>query len=139
MGVQILRVPTVALATIGIAIIFIQGVPTCHSAFSGQPTPPVNQAESDHRASIARHIIFSGRVQGVGFRNKTRSIASNRKLTGFVRNLKDGTVEMLVQGKTEDVEACLKDIKEFFKENIRETKIGHVLYDSKYADFRVLY
>lgn len=47
---------------------------------------------------IRKHIIFSGNVQGVGFRycayHKARSIG----LTGWVKNKQDGTVEMEVQG-----------------------------------------
>ena len=42
---------------------------------------------------IARRIVFSGRVQGVGFRQTTRSLASGFPVGGFVRNLPDGDVE----------------------------------------------
>ena len=47
---------------------------------------------------VRKHIIFYGRVQGVGFRYY--SVYKSRKLgiTGWVRNLYDGTVEMEVQG-----------------------------------------
>jgi acylphosphatase len=91
------------------------------------------------RVLVSRHIIFSGKVQGVGFRNKASSIATGRQLTGYVRNLADGTVEMLVQGKAKDVDGCIKDIKESFRENIKETKINEVNYESRYTDFRELY
>ena len=47
---------------------------------------------------IAKHIIFKGQVQGVGFRYTTHRVAGRYDVTGFVRNLPDGTVEMLVQG-----------------------------------------
>ncbi|MHC4288506.1 MAG: acylphosphatase, partial [Planctomycetota bacterium] len=42
---------------------------------------------------IAKQIIFKGRVQGVGFRYTTQRAASRYELTGYVRNLPDGTVE----------------------------------------------
>lgn len=45
-----------------------------------------------------RHIIFGGRVQGVGFRYRSYYLARQYKLTGWVQNLWDGTVEMEVQG-----------------------------------------
>ena len=45
-------------------------------------------------------IIVKGRVQGVGFRWSTRSFAEKEKLTGTVRNLNDGTVELVVCGDT---------------------------------------
>lgn len=47
---------------------------------------------------IRQHIIFSGRVQGVGFRWHVSNFARLEGLTGWVRNLDDGSVEMEVQG-----------------------------------------
>ena len=75
---------------------------------------------------IARHITFSGRVQGVGFRFTARRAAERRQLTGYVRNMSNGSVEMLAQGRAEEVDDCIQDIKEYFSGYIRET-IGKVL------------
>ncbi len=47
------------------------------------------------------NIIVSGRVQGVGFRYFTQSIASSLGLTGWVKNLPNGQVEIEVQGDKE--------------------------------------
>ena len=57
---------------------------------------------------IRRHIIFHGRVQGVGFRYTARYIASDLGLSGWVSNLWDGSVEMEVQGKTELIDEMLR-------------------------------
>ncbi len=57
---------------------------------------------------IARHLIIAGRVQGVFFRNSTVAEARKRHLVGWVRNVRDGTVEAFVQGTPEDVEALLQ-------------------------------
>jgi len=48
-------------------------------------------------ADTAKHIVFSGRVQGVGFRFTCHQIARRYELTGFVKNLPDGSVELLIQ------------------------------------------
>ena len=48
---------------------------------------------------IRKHIYFSGRVQGVGFRYQAAYYARSLGLTGWVRNLSDGRVEMEVQGR----------------------------------------
>jgi acylphosphatase len=44
------------------------------------------------------HIIYSGQVQNVGFRYTSRSIAHELGLTGWVRNVPDGTVELVAEG-----------------------------------------
>ncbi|MDR2710258.1 MAG: acylphosphatase [Burkholderiales bacterium] len=54
---------------------------------------------------IARHLIISGRVQGVAFRYSLIVEARQRQLVGWVRNLRDGAVEAVIQGAKEDVEA----------------------------------
>lgn len=57
--------------------------------------------------SIRRHIIFYGRVQGVGFRYYALHKATQLALTGWVRNLPDGSVEMEVQGPEEKIDALI--------------------------------
>jgi acylphosphatase len=56
---------------------------------------------------IARRLTISGRVQGVGFRYALADEARNRKLSGWVRNRRDGSVEALVVGPEADVEAII--------------------------------
>lgn len=88
---------------------------------------------------VARHIIFIGRVQGVGFRFTARRSASRHQLAGFVRNMTDGTVEMLVQGSAEDIADCIRDIKEYFGGYIREAKIEEILPDPQHTDFKITF
>jgi acylphosphatase len=52
---------------------------------------------------VARKLVISGRVQGVGFRWFTQDAASREGVTGWVRNLPDGRVEALVEGDAEAV------------------------------------
>jgi acylphosphatase len=44
-------------------------------------------------------VLVSGRVQGVGYRESVRRIAEAEKVSGWVRNVRDGTVEALLQGE----------------------------------------
>jgi acylphosphatase len=60
----------------------------------------------------ARHVIYEGRVQGVGFRYSTRHIASGFDVTGWVRNLPDGRVEMLAAGAAAEVTDFLQAIRD---------------------------
>ncbi len=88
---------------------------------------------------IAKHIIFIGRVQGVGFRFTVRRAANRRQLTGFVRNLPNGTVEMLAQGRPEDIDDCIQDLKEYFAGYLKETRIEEIPPDPKHTDFKITF
>lgn len=56
---------------------------------------------------IRRHVIVSGRVQGVFFRDSTQREARRLGVDGWVRNLDDGTVEAVFEGGASAVEAML--------------------------------
>lgn len=56
---------------------------------------------------IARRLTIRGRVQGVGFRYALADQARARKLSGWVRNRRDGSVEAIVAGPETDVEALI--------------------------------
>jgi acylphosphatase len=56
---------------------------------------------------IRRRVVVHGRVQGVFFRDTTRSQAAARGAAGWVRNRHDGTVEAVFEGEPEAVEALL--------------------------------
>ncbi len=60
---------------------------------------------------IRKHIYFSGRVQGVGFRFSAAHYARNLGLTGWVRNLSDGRVEMEVQGRESLIAELILSLK----------------------------
>lgn len=53
------------------------------------------------------HLVISGRVQGVFFRANTRREALNLGLMGWVRNLPDGRVEVIVEGEEDKVERLI--------------------------------
>ena len=53
-------------------------------------------------------LLVRGRVQGVGFRDALQQVAERLGVTGWVRNLADGRVESVAQGKPDDVAALLE-------------------------------
>lgn len=87
----------------------------------------------------AKHVIFRGRVQGVGFRYTANDIAGRHQVTGFVRNLPDGTVEMLVQGDSTEIDNCISDIQDTFAGYIRDTQIEPTLPNPRYRNFRIAF
>lgn len=62
------------------------------------------------------HVWYSGRVQGVGFRFTTRDLASGFAVTGWVRNLPDGRVELVAEGEPAELEA--------FRQAVRGSDLG---------------
>jgi hypothetical protein len=55
-------------------------------------------------AIVQAHLFISGTVQGVSYRASTREQALQRAVTGWVKNLKDGRVEALLQGQKDKVD-----------------------------------
>lgn len=55
-------------------------------------------------------VFYEGHVQGIGFRYSVRQIAKGFDVTGWVRNLRDGRVEMQVNGEDAEVRAFLEAI-----------------------------
>ena len=60
----------------------------------------------------ATRVLYEGKVQGVGFRWNTRKIAQGYDVTGLVKNLPDGRVELHVGGDADEVKAFLQDIRD---------------------------
>ena len=65
--------------------------------------------------TVRYRVIYEGRVQGVGFRYTTASIAKPYPVSGYVKNLRDGTVEVQVEGPREPVDAFLQEIAAHLK------------------------
>jgi acylphosphatase len=83
--------------------------------------------------SIELHAIFRGRVQGVGFRATARHYAKQLGVKGTVKNLSDGTVELLAQGSQETVLKLVNALKEEMGEMIEVDitfRTPNVIHDS---------
>jgi acylphosphatase len=58
------------------------------------------------------HILISGWVQGVFFRDQTQKWATSLHLTGWVRNLKDGKVEVVAEGEKESINDLISKLEQ---------------------------
>ncbi len=64
-------------------------------------------------------VLYTGHVQGVGFRYTVKSVVAGFDATGFVRNLSDGAVELVAEGSKDELEA--------FRKAIRESGLDHFI------------
>jgi acylphosphatase len=63
--------------------------------------PPTAANPFRHRLTV----FFAGRVQGVGFRYTAKTVATGFEITGTIRNLPDGRVELVAEGRREELDA----------------------------------
>ena len=61
---------------------------------------------------VRLQVFYSGRVQGVGFRYTVKSLAPGYELTGAVRNLPDGRVELLAEGERAELDTFQEAVRE---------------------------
>lgn len=65
---------------------------------------------NEAKSAVRRRVVFSGRVQGVGFRARTVHAAKRFPVAGWVRNRIDGCVEVVVEGVKEHIDAFLGEV-----------------------------
>jgi acylphosphatase len=73
--------------------------------------------------NIRCEVHYSGRVQGVGFRWNACFVARGFAVTGFVRNLADGRVQLVAEGERGEVERFLASVADSMAGNIRHTEV----------------
>ena len=87
--------------------------------------------------AIRRRVLFHGRVQGVGFRYTTASIARRYPVVGFVRNLSDGSVELVAEAESSVLDQFLADLASQFAGNIRQQVVHEATRDELFARFEI--
>ena len=86
------------------------------------------------------HIIVSGRVQLVMYRDFTQRKARSLNLTGTVQNLKDGTVEIYVEGEESTLETFIAKLyKGSVLSRVEDVTIDELSERGNYQGFNILY
>lgn len=81
------------------------------------------------------HIFYTGRVQGVGFRFTAIDIAKDIGVTGWVKNLRYGRVELLAEAEEKKLKNFLSRINNFFARYIQDTDINWLAATGEFKDF----
>jgi acylphosphatase len=87
--------------------------------------------------TIARLVHYAGRVQGVGFRATAVEIAKGFPITGWVKNLDDGRVQLLVEGPQEPVKKFLAAIRTRWGKNIEKEQVEEKKPSGEFKDFSI--
>lgn len=86
--------------------------------------------------TVCKHVYYTGRVQGVGFRYAAQRIAGRFKVTGYVRNLSNGEVELVAEGEPTDVTYLLAAVAERMAGYIDQVR-EHDEPSGGYCDFDI--
>ncbi|MEN8253932.1 MAG: acylphosphatase [Verrucomicrobiota bacterium] len=85
-------------------------------------------------------VLFSGRVQGVGFRYTVCRMAESFRVTGFVRNLMGGDVEVVAEGVEQELLGFLNEIRgSHLGRHIVRERLSWAAATGEYEEFRVTY
>lgn len=91
----------------------------------------------DQQPTERRQVFFAGRVQGVGFRYTTRQLAARHPVTGFVRNLPDGRVELVAEGPPASLDELLASVEAELGRFIRSRQVAVNNATGEFEDFDI--
>lgn len=83
------------------------------------------------------HIYYSGRVQGVGFRFTAEDIAIELGVNGYVKNLRDGRVELVAEADEDTLKEFLVKLRRYFSGYIRNEDIDWLPATGEFKDFGI--
>lgn len=86
---------------------------------------------------VRREVHYEGLVQGVGFRYTARAIAARHAVSGFVRNLADGRVHLVVEGAPADVQRFLAELQERMDRFIEHASQREAPATGEFSDFSI--
>ena len=86
---------------------------------------------------LRKEVYYSGHVQGVGFRYTTRQIARDFDVTGFVENLPDGRVYLVVEAEPAELKRFLGEIDHRLGEYIRDRQVAELAPSGELTGFSI--
>ena len=87
----------------------------------------------------AARLVVQGTVQGIFFRQFVKGHADDLKLTGFVRNLENSNVEVIVEGEAESIERMVRFVKKGPEHSqIRNVVVEERKWSGDFGEFKIL-
>ncbi|MCK9604008.1 MAG: acylphosphatase [Candidatus Omnitrophica bacterium] len=83
------------------------------------------------------HVYYKGRVQGIGFRFTAEDIAKNLGVSGWVKNLSDGRVEIVAEAEEGILKSFLEQVSSHFSRYISDADIDWQKATGEFRDFRI--
>ena len=84
-------------------------------------------------------MFVSGIVQGVGYRWYVEDKAKERGLTGYVRNIKDGRVEIVAEGEKEKIESLVEALWKKGIGRVEDVQVNWNEYKGEFKDFEIMF
>jgi acylphosphatase len=101
------------------------------------PVQPPASAPAPTRQRLK--IFYSGRVQGVGFRYAAKTAAAGFEITGVIRNLPDGRVELIAEGARAELEAFRAAVRdEGLAGFIRDEQVSWAAAQNEFRGFEIV-
>jgi acylphosphatase len=75
--------------------------------------------------TVCKRVLYSGQVQGVGFRYTAQGLARGYPVAGYVRNLPDSRVELVAEGPADQVDAFLAAVAMQMAGYVEQTEVEH--------------
>jgi len=83
------------------------------------------------------HAYYTGRVQGVGFRFTAEDIARDLEITGWVKNLRNGRVELIAEAEEEVLKDFLNRLNQYFARYIQDADIEWLSATGEFKEFGI--
>jgi len=83
------------------------------------------------------HVYYTGRVQGVGFRYTAEDIARDLGVCGWVKNLRDGRVEVMAEAEEDVLQDFLARINPYFSRYIQDADVNWQSATGEFKDFGI--
>lgn len=102
-----------------------------------RPVAATDRADVTQTDEQRLHVFYSGRVQGVGFRHAVYTLAARLPVSGWVRNLPDGRVELVAEGPSDSLHQLQTAVRERMERLIRGEEVDRGPTRGEFRDFRI--